>query len=163
MAYRIPYFKEIGKNYSVRLQMFTCAIAVGTCCSAGAPFGGVLFAFELTATFFMVGTFWKSLLATASAIIIYQVLHSHIPAVKPPNFTNFEEYQINHELIFIVILGWMSAQIGALFINTLTKIIFLKAKLKNPLLLHRWKWCLIVSLFISIIQYPLRILHFPER
>ena len=44
LAYRVPYFKEIGSNYSIRLQMYTCAIAIGTCCSAGAPFGGVLFA-----------------------------------------------------------------------------------------------------------------------
>jgi H+/Cl- antiporter ClcA len=92
MAYRIPYFKNIGLNYSVRLQMYTCAIAVGTCCSAGAPFGGVLFALELTSTFFMVGNIWKGLLATTSAVIMYQILHSKIPSVKPPQFTSFEEY-----------------------------------------------------------------------
>ena len=109
LAYRVPYFKDIGNNYSVRLQMYSCAIAVGSCCSAGAPFGGVLFALELTSTFFMVGTIWKALLCTCSAMIFYQILHKNIPSVKPPNYTMFEEYKIDHELIFVVILGYLSA------------------------------------------------------
>ncbi len=90
-------------------------------------------------------------------------MHSHLSFVKPPAYTEYEELDIDHELIFIIILGYLSAKISALFIDILTKIIFLKAKLKNPLLLNRWKWCIIVSLFISFIQFPMKIFHFPER
>ncbi|CDW90775.1 voltage-gated chloride channel protein [Stylonychia lemnae] len=162
MSYRIKFFQNIGSNYQLRLQVISAAIAAGTCCSAGSPFGGVIFALELTSTYYMMGNMWKGLLCTTAAIITYSLMHQ-LPFVKPPKLTDFEEYTFNHEIIFFIILGYLCARVGALFIHILTKIIFLRGKLKNPLLLNRWKWCSIVILFISIIQFPLRFLHFPER
>lgn len=45
----------------------------------------------------------------------------------------------------------------------LTKLIFLRVRLKNPFISNRWKWCTTVSLFISIIGFPIHYMHFNEK
>jgi H+/Cl- antiporter ClcA len=51
--------------------MLSAAICAGTVVTFGAPIGGVLFAMELTSTYFMVGTLLKCLLCSLSAVIVY--------------------------------------------------------------------------------------------
>ena len=51
--------------------MYSAAICSGTCVTFGAPIGAVVFAMELTSTYYMVGTLLKCLLASLAAIIIY--------------------------------------------------------------------------------------------
>lgn len=117
---------------------------------------------ELIATYYTLGNLWKGLLCCTATVFVYYLMHS-LPFVKPPKYTVFEEYQLNHEVFFFIILGYLSAIVGRQFVNILSKVVFLRAKLKNPLLLNRWKWCFLVILFISVVQFPLKFLHFPER
>jgi len=84
LAYRIRWFRNVLENYLVKNSMYIAAVAVGTCCAAGCPLGGVMFALEQTTTFFMVDNIWKSMICTTVAIIIYQYLHFFLPFVKPP-------------------------------------------------------------------------------
>ena len=142
--------------------MYTAAIAAGSCCAAGAPFAGVVFALELTSTFYVVSNFWFSSVCCFFAFLFYKILHM-MPYLKPPNFTEFAPYEINHELIFFAILGLLCARLAMIVIHVLTKIIILRGKLKQPFVSHRWKWCIFVSIVISLCQYPLRFTHFPER
>jgi H+/Cl- antiporter ClcA len=142
--------------------MLSAAICAGTVVTFGAPIGGVLFAMELTSTYFMVGTLLRCLLCSLAAIIVYFLMHS-LPPIKPPEHTNFEDIGLSHELIFFVILGVLSAKVAILFNHILLKIIFLRVKLKNPFIMNRWKWCSTVILFISIIGFPINYLHLSEK
>jgi H+/Cl- antiporter ClcA len=142
--------------------MYSAAICVGTVATFGAPIGGVIFAMELTSTYYMVGNLWKCFLAAMSAIIVYHLMFS-LPPIKPPQHTKFTDVEINHEIIFFVILGLISAGVAGLFNHVLTKLIFLRVKLKNPFISNRWKWCATVSLFISFIGFPIHYMHFSEK
>ena len=109
--------------------MYTAAIAIGTTCAAGCPFGGAIFALELTSTFYVVSNLWFSLIGSFWAFLAYKYLHT-FSLVKPTRFTQFQDYHLDHELIFVVILGFISARVASLFIHVLTKLVFLRAKLK---------------------------------
>lgn len=162
LSTRINYFKDIATNYQTRLSMLSAAICVGTVVTFGAPIGGVLFAMELTSTYFMVGTLLKCLLCSLSGIIVYFMMHS-LPPIKPPEHTNFEDIGLNHEIIFVIILGVLCAKVAILFNHILLKIIFLRVKVKNQFISNRWKWCSTVIMFISIIGFPINYLHLNEK
>jgi len=142
--------------------MLSAAICAGTVVTFGAPIGGVLFAMELTSTYFMVGTLLKCFLCSLASIIVYFMMHS-LPPIRPPAHTNFEDIGLNHEIIFIIILGVLCAKIAILFNHILLKIIMLRVRLKNQFISNRWKWCSTVILFISIIGFPINYLHFNEK
>jgi H+/Cl- antiporter ClcA len=89
-------------------------------------------------------------------------MHS-LPPIKPPAHTQFEDIGLNHEIIFIVILGVLCAKVAVLFNHILLKMIFLRVKLKNPFISNRWKWTSTVTLFISIIGFPIVYLHLSEK
>ena len=162
LSSRVNYFKDIANNYQARLQMLAAAICAGTVVTFGAPIGAVLFAMELTSTYFMVGTLLRCFLCSLASIIVYHMMHS-LPPIKPPDHTQFEDIGLNHEIIFVVILGVLSSKIAILFNHILTKLIFLRVKLKNPFISNRWKWCSTCTLFISIIGFPITYLHFNEK
>jgi chloride channel 2 len=162
MAIRVPIFKDIGTNYQAKLQMLSAAIGAGTVVTFGAPIGAVLFAMELTSTYFMVGTLLRCFLCSVAAIIVYHMMHS-LPPIRTPKHTDFEDIGLNHEIIFFIILGVLSAKVAVLFNHILTKIIFLRVKLKNPFISNRWKWCSTVTLFISIIGFPITYMHISEK
>lgn len=142
--------------------MLSAAICAGTVVTFGAPIGAVLFAIELTSTYFMVGTLLRCFLLSLSAIITYHMLHS-LPIIKPPKHTEFEDIGLNHEIIFIIILGVLCSKIAFLFNHILTKLIFLRVKMKNPFISNRWKWCSTVILFISLVGFPITYMHFGEK
>eukprot|EP00347_Sterkiella_histriomuscorum_P010693 403375288 len=66
ISHRVSYFKDISLNYQTKLQIYSAAIAAGTCCSAGCPIGGIIFALELTATYYMLGNLMKGLICTTA-------------------------------------------------------------------------------------------------
>jgi len=134
--------------------MYGAAICVGTVATFGAPIAAVIFSMELTSTYYMVGNLWKSFIAAMAAIIVYHLLYG-IGYILPPKTTNIHNINLNHEIIFFIILGFISAWIAGLFNHVLTKLIFLRVRLKNPFISNRWKWCTTVSLFISIIGFPI--------
>ena len=117
---------------------------------------------ELTSSYFMVGTLLKCFLCSLASVIVYISMHS-LPFIKPPAHTQFEDIGLNHEIIFIVILGVLCAKVAILFNHILLKLIFLRVKLKNPFISNRWKWTSTVSLFISIIGFPIVYLHLNEK
>lgn len=68
---RIPYFKKVLENDQLRLQMFAASAGVGNSAGLGAPIGGVMFSVEVTATYFLVSTFWKTCLCAVSAMVLW--------------------------------------------------------------------------------------------
>ena len=106
---RFKCFKGIATDYQSRIQMLTAAICVGTTVAWGTPIGGVLLAVELTSTHFMVGTLLKGFFGSTVGIITLDVMYNYLPYIKPTKKTEFENIGLNHELIFIVILGVICA------------------------------------------------------
>ncbi len=45
----------------------------------------------------------------------------------------------------------------------LTKMVFLRVRLKQPFISHRWKWCFSVALVISLISYPVSFMRFGDK
>lgn len=142
--------------------MYGAAICVGTVATFGAPIGAVIFAMELTSTYYMVSNMWKCFLTATAAIITYHYLHG-LDVIKIFAKTDISGINLNHEVIFFVILGLISAGVAGLFNHVLTKLIFLRVRLKNPYISNRWKWCFTVSLFISFIGFPIHFMHFSEK
>jgi hypothetical protein len=62
-----------------------------------------------------------------------------------------------------MILGYLCGKISIMFNHVLTKFIFLRVKLKSPFISNRWKWCTMVTLFISFITFPIPFFHLPEK
>lgn len=61
---------------------------------------------------------------------------------------------IDLHYIFYIILGVLCGLLGSLFIHILTRIVYLRARLRLPLISDRWMWCLIVALIHGLLQYP---------
>ena len=142
--------------------MYTAAICVGCTVTWGTPIGAVLFGIELTSTYFMAGTLLKSFLASVIGIACLHMLYN-LPYTKPTKHTDYPPYELNHEVLFFMILGYLCGKISIMFNHVLTKFIFLRVKLKSPFISNRWKWCTMVTLFISFITFPIPFFHLPEK
>ena len=57
----------------------------------------------------------------------------------------------------------LCSKVAILFNHILTKLIFLRVKLKNPFISNRWKWCSTVIIFISFVGFPIGFLHLSEK
>jgi chloride channel 2 len=56
---KLPCFKDIQNNHSLKKQMLAAAVAAGVTATFGAPIGGVLFSIEVTSTYYFVSNLWK--------------------------------------------------------------------------------------------------------
>jgi H+/Cl- antiporter ClcA len=133
--------------------MYAAAIAAGVTATFGAPIGGVLFSIEVSSTYYMVSNFWKTFFCTTCGITLFRFL-ANFEAVELFDMTQFDPVPINHEIILFALLGVICGLIAALFIHVLTKIIFLRVKLKLPFISDRWKWCFSVALIVGLISFP---------
>ena len=162
MATRIRCFKDIGTDYNMRIQMLSAAISTGACVTWSNPIGGVLLAIELTSTHFMVGTLLKCFIASTIGITTLHYFYTY-PWVKATNHTDYEGIGLTHEILFFALLGVICSKVAVMFNHVLTKLIFLRVKLKNPFISNRWKWCSMVSLSISFVTFPIMFLHLSEK
>eukprot|EP00936_MAST-01D_sp_MAST-1D-sp1_P001127 g1127.t1 len=60
---RHGFFSPVNKSRTLRPQILGAACAVGVSSSFFAPIGGVLFSIEVTATYYLVSSYWKSFLS----------------------------------------------------------------------------------------------------
>ncbi|GMH86239.1 hypothetical protein TrST_g6894 [Triparma strigata] len=67
-------FKRIRENKPVKLAILEAACAVGVSSTFRSPIGGVLFAIEVTSTYYMVANYWKGFLAAFSASLMSHVI-----------------------------------------------------------------------------------------
>jgi H+/Cl- antiporter ClcA len=142
--------------------MIACGICAGTVATFGSPIGGVIFAIEVTSTYYMVGTLWKSFYCATITIITMKMLFK-FPFIKPNLHTTYDLIPVDHEVFFYALLGVISA-VGALMFNhVLTKLIYLRTKIKQPFIAHRWKYCLTVGFFISAISFPVIFMRLSEK
>jgi H+/Cl- antiporter ClcA len=134
--------------------MYSAAVAAGMTVAFGAPMGAIMFSIEVATTYYMVSNLFKEFFCVCFAIIIYKIfemlgwLNLYLPTAYP------QTIEIDHEIFFFVILGIISGLFGALFIVIMTKITYLRIRVKVPILSERWKWCLGVGLVCGLMKFP---------
>jgi len=79
---RIPWFRPLRRDRALRLQIMVCACSVGLASSFGTPVGGVLYALETTASFYLIPTFWKSTLATIAGAVFFMTYSTRLPWLR---------------------------------------------------------------------------------
>ena len=134
--------------------MYSAAVAAGMTCTFGAPMGAVMFSIEVSTTYYMVSNLFKGYFCATFALIIFKItdyiswLHLFFPTKFPTDI------EIDHELFLYAILGILCGVLGTVFIQVMTKIVFMRHKLKVPFISDRWKWCIGVALISGLMKFP---------
>lgn len=142
--------------------MISAAVACGVTCTFGAPLGGVILSIELTSSLYMVNNLWRAFLCSTCAYFVFKFCHMfHIITPFPP--THFEPLEFDHEIFFYIGLGIISGFIAGLQNIILSKLVFLRTKLKAPFFANRWYWTIGVAVFIGLITFPIEFLHLTDK
>lgn len=159
----IPIFKSFKRSDFIRNQLLAAACAAGVSATFGAPFGGVLFSIEVTATFYPVGTLWKGVFTSLIGAFFFFVFRVIGITSKGTNLslfsTDFEEIPDNiFEYALFALLSVICGFLGPLFVWVFTKFVSVR---QNFSLIrgHRYLPVLIVSFLTAAISFPLPLLN----
>jgi chloride channel 2 len=109
--------------------MYSAAVAAGMTAAFGAPMGAIMFSIEVSTTYYMVSNLFKSFFCVTFSIIIYKVLEM-MDLLTLYQATEYPmSIKIDHEVFLFAILGIICGILGAVFIQVMTKIIFLRTRL----------------------------------
>lgn len=149
---RLPPFRELRKDRALRMQIMACACAVGLASSFGTPIGGVLYALETTASFYLVPTFWKCMLSTLAGSLVYDLLYK-TPLVEAFDNTSFGVGDYTREqLVAFAFLGALLGVLGAFFVRCVHFVYILrKRKLPGT---NRYVLLTVVGVIAALVQYP---------
>lgn len=158
---RLPPFRDLRKDRALRMQIMSCACAVGLASSFGTPIGGVLYALETTTSFYLVPTFWKCMLSTLAGSLVYDLLYK-TPLVEAFENTTFEagDYTRKQLLAFIV-LGALLGALGSFFVRCVHTVYYLrKRRLPGT---NRYVLLSVVGLIAALVQFPQYLLRLDPR
>lgn len=149
---RLSPFRALRRDRALRMQIMSCACAVGLASSFGTPIGGVLYALETTSSFYLVPTFWKCVLATLAGSFVYDMLYK-TPLVEAFDNTTFEKTDYTREQLFaFVFLGVLLGLLGAFFVHCVHKVyIMRKRRLTGT---NRYVLLSVVGIVAAVLQYP---------
>jgi chloride channel 2 len=160
--WKLSYFKDIQNNHSLKKQMLAAAVAAGVTATFGAPIGGVLFSIEVTSTYYFVSNLWKAFFWACVAMVWLKTFSTFglFELV-----INSEPMEVGHgrEYIYYGLLGLCCGILGSIFIQVLTKLIWLRTKIKAPFISDRWKLCTLIGLLTGIWTFCITFLKTPER
>lgn len=149
---RLPLFRPLRRDRALRMQIMACACAVGLASSFGTPIGGVLYALETTASFYLVPTFWKCVLSTLAGSLVYDLLYK-TPLVQAFQNTNFEAGDYTREQLFAFsILGALLGLLGAFFVRCVHSVYVLRRR-RLPAS-NRYVLLTVVGITAALVQYP---------
>jgi H+/Cl- antiporter ClcA len=120
----------------------------------GCPMGAILFSIEVATTYYMVSNLFKEFFCVCFVTLIYKIFEMlnwlviFVPTLYPMGIV------IDHEIFFFAILGIICGLVGALYVQVMTRIVFLRTRVKIPFISDRWKWCIGVGLITGLIKYP---------
>ncbi|KAI0563834.1 Cystathionine beta-synthase [Gracilaria domingensis] len=148
---RLPPFRALRRDRALRMQIMACACAVGLASSFGTPIGGVLYALETTASFYLVPTFWKCVLATLAGSLVYDMLYK-TPLVEAFDSTAFGDISYRGQLPAFMLLGALLGLLGAFFVRCV-HFVYLLRKRRLPGT-NRYVLLFFVGLAAALVQYP---------
>jgi len=134
--------------------MYSAAVAAGMTVAFGAPMGAIMFSIEVSTTYYMVSNLFKSFFCVTFSIIIYKVLEmlNWLVLYSPTKYPM--AIVVDHEIFLFAFLGIICGLIGAVTIQVITKIIFLRTRLRVPILSDRWLWCIGVGIIVGLCKFP---------
>lgn len=149
---RLPPFRPLRRDRALRMQIMACACAVGLASSFGAPIGGVLYALETTASFYLVPTFWKCVLSTLAGSLVYDLLYK-TPLVEAFQNTTFTAGDYTREQLFaFTFLGAILGLLGAFFVRCAHYVYVLrKSRMSGS---NRYILLTVVGIVAALLQYP---------
>jgi H+/Cl- antiporter ClcA len=76
-----------------------------------------------------------------------------------------EHFEVNHgwRYVFYAILGILCGILGSALIQVISKLIYLRTKLKAPFISNRWKLCFTVGLITAACTYCVTFLRTPDK
>uniref|UniRef100_A0A7S2ZDH2 Chloride channel protein n=1 Tax=Rhodosorus marinus TaxID=101924 RepID=A0A7S2ZDH2_9RHOD len=159
---RIPYFHSLRQDKALRLQMMACACTVGLASSFGTPIGAVLYALESTSSFYLVPTFWKSILATISGAMVFDIWYKTPVAEAFENTTFGPDDYRRSQLILFCLLGTFMGIVGAFFVKC-THEVYQFRKRRLTYLSNRFVLVGVVALVSGLAQYNNELLRIDPR
>lgn len=142
--------------------MIAAAVAAGTTAAFGAPTAGMIFSIEVATTYYMISNLWKAFFAATFCILAFRYIEV-FSTIELFDKTQFEAVELDKEIIFFGILGVLCGLLGTVLINILTRVIFLRDRLKVPFITNRWLWGLFVALVTSLITFPVEFMQLPHK
>uniref|UniRef100_A0A0G4HDE0 Chloride channel protein n=1 Tax=Chromera velia CCMP2878 TaxID=1169474 RepID=A0A0G4HDE0_9ALVE len=112
---RIPIFSRHVDTTSRQNKVLQVAVAVGLTATFGTPVGGVLFAIECCATFFMIDGLWKAYFACFFTILTFKTLHE-FTEIELFEVTDLPKFSLTVELISFAVLGVVCGAAGGFFV-----------------------------------------------
>ena len=138
------------QNHQLKKQMLAAAVAAGVTATFGAPIGGLLFSIEVTSTYYMVSNLWRTFFCSCFAVITFKLFSSIESVELFDPIVLMETIEIDYQYFLYIILGLICGLIGSLYIVVLSKMIYLRAKLKLPFISNRWKLCITVAFITAV-------------
>jgi chloride channel 3/4/5 len=149
---KLNFFSRIAGNDAERRQILAAACAAGVSSVFGAPFGGVIFSVEVTASYFPVGNLWKSIFTALCASALFSIWR-YLGIKGTHEYTSFDEHSFEpYEYIFFGIEGILMGLLGALFVYLIISAIQLRRTHKlvrgQP-----YKLIIIVTIIVCSLRY----------
>jgi chloride channel 2 len=130
---KLSIFHSINENTTMKKSLLAASVGAGVAASFGTPVGGVLFSIEVTSTFYMVSNLWRGFFCSVVTIIGFK-LFNQLGLIEPWTIVQLDTIPIDIQYIFYVILGVLCGMLGSLFIQMVTKIVYLRARERKPII-----------------------------
>ena len=157
---RIPLWKKLARNQSLRLQVISAACAVGVSSSFGAPIGGVIFSLEVTSSFYMVENLWKGFWCSMCGALVIRLLAEFglqvglisLFRLNEEAFSSLLEYNYK-ELFIFGLVGITGGFIGAAFVAVTKTLLRLSQKVKYQRS-GTIVYAVSIGLFVALLTFP---------
>eukprot|EP00050_Salpingoeca_kvevrii_P002293 m.190502 g.190502 ORF g.190502 m.190502 type:complete len:763 (+) comp10582_c0_seq3:734-3022(+) len=176
LAQHVPLFRALRHDSRSRqfpplkMQMLSAACAAGVANTFGAPIGGVIFAMEVTSTYYLVETLPKAFLAAVSGAIFLRIQ----PSIWGHRFSGYLTFLTNlfggadedrnmqyqlWEIPLFVILGVLCGILAAMFVRATQRAMQLRDRYFPN---HQFVLVVLVSMFTGLLAYPFDFFHVYE-
>jgi H+/Cl- antiporter ClcA len=132
--WRIPYFASVARSESRRRQVLAAAVAAGVTAVFGTPVGGVLFAVEVTSTYFLVEHYFSCFVCAILCRLGFDIVGAVFRggggddgaggaggAGGEVAATNFPAADLDWQTLAFALLGVASGLLGSAFVYLVNK------------------------------------------
>lgn len=113
--------------------MLAASVGCGVAASFGCPVGGMLFSIEVTSSFYMVSNLWRGFFSSVITIITFK-LFNQLGIIEPWTLVQLKPIPLDIKYLFYIILAILCGLLGSLFVTILSKIVYLRARLRLPII-----------------------------
>lgn len=159
-----PFFKSVHEHHGrLKTQILIAAAASGLAAAFGTPYGGVIFAIELSCSYFQVNNLWRTYLCSFMCILIYTTVDS-FTSFHAFNRTYFPKYEVDRSIFIYLLAGVICGFLSVFFVYCVN---FLFMFRKKVLKIVKWKGqnyieCCFVAALTAVFAYYYPIFRRPD-